>query len=110
MGANPPDLNTQNEHIGLYIGKSRKIIFTVLGGIIQLPEFANWLKPTVASTIVWKNSKTDETSVSEFEAGEMLPIVCDQILVSATIDGVLESTTPDPLTIYWMTSAAGVYK
>jgi len=39
----------------------------------------------------------------------MLPIVCDQILVSATIDGVVETTTL-ALTFYWMTSAAGVYK
>lgn len=107
MAAQRPDTNTPNNDIGLYIGKSRKVPFTT--ALIQLPEFANWLKPKSAGTIVWKNTATDETSVTDFEAGEMLPIVCDQILVSATIDGVLESTT-NPLSIGWMTSAAGVYK
>jgi len=107
MAANKPDLNTPNNDVGLYIGKSRRRV--TAGALIQLPEFANWLKPATAGTIVWKNSLTDETSVTDFEAGEMLPIVCDQILVSATIDGVLETTT-NPLTFLWMTSASAIYK
>ena len=107
MGAQQPDTNTPNNDIGLYIGKSRKVPYA--GTLIKLPEFANWLKPVAAGIIVWKNSNTNETSVTAFEAGEMLPIICDQILVSATIDGELETTT-NPLVIYWMTSASRVYQ
>lgn len=107
MAAQRPDLNTPNNDIGLYIGKSRKV--TTAGALIQLPEFANWLMPTSAGVIVWKNSVTDATNVTAFESGQLLPIVCDQILISATLDGTLETTT-NPLVIYWMTSAAGVYK
>ena len=103
MAANKLDPATQNINIGLYIGKSRKVTIGQKFG-----ELACFIKAVQAGTVVWSNSLTGEVSVWEYEAGETYQLVCDEILASATIDGVLYNTVPTDL--YWASTPAGVGK
>lgn len=88
---------TPNNEVGVYFVKSRRVTVGTPFG-----EMATWIKAGTAGSIVYYNSKLDETSVINAEAGEILPIVCDEILTSATIDGSPESTTSSGM--FWITT------
>jgi len=87
---------TPNNEVGVYFIKSRAVTVDVPFG-----ETACWIKSTVGGVIVFKNSVLGEVSVIGTEAGEAIPIVCDEIVSSATIDGTLYTTTATGM--YWIT-------
>lgn len=97
MGAFKFNPTTCNNEVGVYFVKSRRVVIGTPFG-----EMASWIKSLQPGTIVFYNSLLDETSVIETEAGEALPIVCDKILTSATIDGSLETTTV--VNMFWITT------
>jgi hypothetical protein len=82
------DPNTRNNDIGLQFGKSRRVVVDALFG-----ELASWVKAVGAGDIIWSNSVSGEVGIWNLEAGESFPVVCDQILSAATIDGNAETTT-----------------
>lgn len=87
MSVGKLDPNTRNNDIGLYFGRSRRVVVDTPFG-----EMASWIKAGTAGDVIWYNSRTRETGIWNFEAGETAPIICDQILSSATIDGTPETT------------------
>jgi len=94
---------TPNNEIGIYFVKSRPVVIDIPFG-----EMATWIKIGTAGTIVWYNSELDETSVIVAELGEILPLVCDQILSSATIDGTPYTTTSSGM--YWVSTSQQLKK
>jgi len=82
------DINTRNNDIGLYFGKSRRVVVDTNFG-----EMASWIKAGTAGNVIWKNTITGETNLWNLEAGETFPCCCDIILSTATIDGTPETTT-----------------
>lgn len=97
------DPETRNNDTGLYWTKTRRADPTYP---TELPDLATGLKGVQAGDIVWYNKYTDETGVIFVEAGEWVPVACTKILSSATIDGVLESTTVT--NIFWTTSGSQI--
>lgn len=88
---------TANNEIGLYFAKSRRVVLDT-----PFDELATWIKASVGGDIVWYNSELGETSIITIATGELLPLVCDQILTGATIDGTPETTSATGM--YWMTT------
>jgi hypothetical protein len=95
------DPNSQNNEIGIFFRKSRKVTIGT-----QFGELASFIKAKQEGDVVWKNNITGEVNVWNFEAGETYPLVCDEILVSATIDSVLYTTAPTDL--FWASTPANV--
>jgi hypothetical protein len=85
----------QNRDRGLYISRSRRVVV----GTSWL-EQSSFIQTLTAGIVVWKNSDTNEVGVASGEAGQFLPICADIILASATIDGVLETTTSTAMIWY----------
>ncbi len=100
---NKLDPNTRNNDIGLYFGRSRRVVLDE-----QFGEMASWIKAGTAGDVVWKNSLNGEIGIISFEAGEALPIFCDEILTGATIDGTPESTSAG--TLIWIATPARLGK
>ena len=88
MTARKLDPKTRNNDIGLYFGRSRRVVIDQTFG-----EMASWIKANVGGDIVWKNSITGEIGIWNLEDGEAAPIVCDMILTSGTVGGTLETTS-----------------
>lgn len=86
--SNKLDPATKNNDIGLYFRRTRRATIDVPFG-----ETATWIKAQLSGDIVWINSQNTENGVINAEAGEMIPIVCTEIVTSATVAGVLETTT-----------------
>ncbi len=103
------DPATRNNDIGLYWEKCRRVDPAGAGLPFVIGELATGLISGVANTVVVKNSISGETNVVPFEAGEWKPIVFDQVLVGATIDGVAETTTT-ATGMFWTTSPANIGK
>lgn len=97
MAAKKFNTMTPNNEIGVYFVKSRRVTVDT-----EFGEMATWIKSTTAGDIVWQNTELDEISVITVEAGEILPIVCNKIITSATIDSVLETTTATGM--FWITT------
>lgn len=95
------DKHSQNNELGIFFRKSRKVTIDENFG-----ELASFIKSKQAGDVVWHNSITGETNVWNFEAGETYPIVCNEILTSATIDGTPYTTGPTDL--YWASAPANV--
>lgn len=95
------DPKSQNNEIGIFFRKSRKV---TIGQ--QFGELASFIKAKQAGDVVWKNNITAEVSIWTFEAGETFPLVCDEILSGATIDGTPYTTAPTDL--YWASTPANV--
>ena len=98
MTTNKLNPNTPNNEVGLCITRSRRVKLDIPFG-----ELAVWLKAGTAGDVVWYNDETKETGIWNLEAGEMTPLACTVILTSATIEGVLESTTATNM--LWATAA-----
>jgi len=96
--------NTLNNDIGLYWTRTRRVDPLGAGLPYAIGELATGIVAGTAGTIVWRNSFTDEEGVMSFEAGEWKPIAFTDVLASATIDGVAETTTSS--TMFWTTSAS----
>lgn len=94
---------TPNNEVGIQFTKCRRVTVDVSFG-----EFATWVKATTAGTIVYHNSSYDESNVISVEAGETIPIFCDQVLTGATIDGVPETTTATGM--FWITTVQQLTK
>jgi len=92
---------TQNKEIGIFFRKSRKVTIDAPFG-----ELASFIKSKQAGIVVWKNNLSGEVNVWEFEAGETYPMICDEIVSGATIDGVPYLTGPTDL--YWANTPANV--
>ena len=90
-----------NNEVGVYFTKSRRVVVGTSFG-----ELATWIKSGSAGLVVWHNSYTDEYGVWELESGEVAPIACTSIVTSATIDGVLETTTATNM--LWATCAGNL--
>ena len=88
---------TPNNEIGVNFGKSRRVVVDTAFG-----EMATWIKATTAGDVIWSNSEGGEVNIINFTAGEKLPLVCDQILSAATIDGSAETTTATGL--FWIST------
>lgn len=95
------DPNTRNNDIGLYFGKSRRVIVDEPFG-----ELASWIKAGTAGTVIWSNSVSGEVSIWDLEAGESFPAPCDQILSAATIGGSPEVTSATNL--FWASTPANL--
>lgn len=98
---------TQNNEIGLTIGKSRRVIINKPFG-----ERANWIQAGTGGLLVYKNLEADETSVILMETGQLLAIACDVILTSAFIDhgeGPVEETTTAS-DLFWAATPANLGK
>jgi hypothetical protein len=88
---------TPNNEVGIQFVKSRRVIVDTPFG-----EFATWIKAGTAGTIVSYNSSYDDYNIIQAEAGETIPILCDQIVTGATIDGAPETTTSTGM--FWATT------
>ena len=82
------DPSTQNENIGLYISRSRRVVVDTTFG-----QLATWVKAQTTGDVVWENSISGEQGIWHLESGETAPLICDKILTNATIDGILETTS-----------------
>lgn len=82
------DSNTQNNDIGLYMGKSRRVTLDVPFG-----EVASWVKNVGAGSgdLVWKN-KSGELNIWNLESGEVFPCNAIEIVTNGTVDGTPEIT------------------
>lgn len=89
MAVRKLDPNTRNNDIGLYMGRTRR----VLALDQSIGEVACWLKATNAGLVVWRNDESGEEGVWHMEAGATVPIFFTKILTSATIDGNVETTS-----------------
>lgn len=97
MAATKLDPNTPNNNIGLYMGRTRRILALDQ----SIGEVACWLKATNAGLIVWRNDENGEEGVWPVEAGSTVPIFFTKILTSATIDGSVETTTLTAAELFW---------
>ena len=93
MSADKLDPNTRNNDIGLYWGKTRRVDPLAGGLPYVIGEITSGIKAGTAGDVVWKNSVNGEEGIISLEAGEWVPILCDEILSGATIDGRAETTT-----------------
>lgn len=85
--------HTPNNDVGLYWKTSRRVDPLGAGLPFEMGELATGITATLAGLLVWENEEGD-AQVTTFEAGQWLPCAATKILVSATIDGVLETTAP----------------
>ena len=85
-------LNPQmrNADYGIIITKSRRVKTPLP---YSVGELANMLKSVDGGDIVFYNAINGESNVWNLEAGETYFGFFTEILVSATIDGVLETTS-----------------
>lgn len=95
------DPNTRNNDIGLYFGKTRRVVVDTPFG-----EMASWIKAGTAGDIIWHNSRSGETGIWNVEAGESFPVACDEILSAATIEGTPETTTA--ANIFWASTPSSL--
>lgn len=107
MTATKLDPQTPNNDVGLYWKKSRRVDPLGAGLPFTIGEVCTGMKTSTAGIVVVENSVTGLQNVLSFEAGEWQPIVYDRVLVSATIDGVLETTTATGL--FWTTSPFDIW-
>ena len=103
MGAEKLNTASPNNELGLYFTRSRRVVVGTAFG-----EMATCIKCSVAGVVVWSNSETGEIGVWSLEAGEFFPVICDKILVSGTVGGVVETTTATGM--FWATAASNVGK
>lgn len=98
------DPATQNIEVGIVITHSDY----VKAYDIPFDRLATVIKTTTAGEFVYQNGSNGEAGVWSTEAGEGWYIACDRILTSATIDGVLRTTTIPATNIMWATTAADI--
>ena len=108
MSEHKLDADSLNNDIGLYWEKCRRVAPSGAPLPFTVGEIATGMIATTAGVVVTRNTISGINNIVPFEAGEWKPIVYDQVLASATIDGVLETTTASGL--YWTTSPAKVAK
>lgn len=101
MTADKFNSETPNNEIGLCMTKTRRVVINKNFG-----ELAIVIKCTTAGTVVWFNSQLKEYGVWYLEAGEAFLAACDTIVTSATIDGILETTTAGGL--FWGTCTSRI--
>ena len=82
----------------MFFTRSRRVTLDV-----SFDELAIWIKAGTAGDVVWYNEFTDEYGVWNLEAGEVAPIGCTKIVTSATVGGVVETTTAGGM--FWASSA-----
>jgi hypothetical protein len=93
------DPKTRNNDVGLYFRRSRRVVVDAPFG-----ELATWIKSIDGGDVIWKNTKSGETNIWNFEAGETIPLTCDIILSGATIAGTPETTAS--ANMIWASSPA----
>jgi hypothetical protein len=88
------DTNTQNKDVGIVLTEC--VPFELPGtSDVQLAHTYNFIKTTVASTIIWYFSETDQYNVITLEAGEFILTPFDKIIYTHTFD---KAGTPTPYT------------
>jgi len=97
MTINKLDPNTPNNDVGLYFGKTRRVVIDT-----PFSEPATMIKAEVAGVIVWRHAITKELNVWELEADETVPVFADMIAASGTVDGSLETTSASNM--FWGTA------
>ena len=98
------DPKTQNNDIGLYPVKARWAYKGTIASDIIIGEICTWIRAINGGSIVYRNPVTKENNIEYLQDGEKAPILFDKIYVSATVDGVIETTTASNV-IYYTTPA-----